>query len=89
MEELQSPQVSEHLADAIKQRIASGELTRDTPLQLFAGYGTGRHCCGGCGRNIAATELEWEVEFAIGPTIMFHRDCHAVWKVECERRSPA
>ena len=62
----------------IPDKIARGLLPIVKPLKTFAGLGTGR-LCEGCGRSIALTDLEYELEFANERTILLHRDCFAIW----------
>ena len=62
----------------IPDKVARGLLPTLKPLKVFAGLGNSRPC-DGCGRSIAPTEVEFEFDFANGPTVRLHKDCSAIW----------
>jgi len=62
----------------IPAKLGRGLLPTGRPLKLWAGLGNG-YPCDGCGRSIAATDLEYELEFADASTIRLHRECSIIW----------
>lgn len=62
----------------IPDKLARGLLPTIKPLKTFAGLGTGRPC-DGCGRSVAPTDVEYELEFADERTVLLHKDCLAIW----------
>jgi hypothetical protein len=68
-----------HLTDAellarIRAKLASGDLSRQTPLETFGGPSAGQHCSG-CDENIAAAEVEIEVYAGDAKQRFFHIRC--------------
>jgi hypothetical protein len=62
----------------IPDKLARGLLPTGTPLKTFAGLGTGRPC-DGCGRSVAPTDVEYELDFADDRTVRLHKECLAIW----------
>lgn len=62
----------------IPDKLARGLLPTIKALKTFAGLGNGRPC-DGCGRSIAPTEVEYELEFAEERIVLLHKDCLAIW----------
>jgi len=66
------------LRDTVRERLASGALSRAGP-QVFAGKGTGKPCIV-CAKSIAEDEIEHEVA---GPIpVWAHWDCYSIWRQE-------
>jgi len=65
-------------------RIASGRLPREPEQSLWAGAGDGL-VCSLCDREIDSQQIEYELQFALQPQIVyrFHRICHQAWELEC------
>jgi hypothetical protein len=59
-----------------------GQIPCEEPETLWAGKGSGDFCLA-CAQPIAATEIEYEVEFA-SATYRLHRPCYTIWVEECE-----
>jgi len=67
----------------IRTLIERGELPCEVPASMWGGNGSGE-ICSVCGKPIGPQELEFE--YPIGPkTLRFHRLCHGLWQLECER----
>jgi hypothetical protein len=67
----------------IRKLIESGELPCVVPSRMWGGNGSGQ-VCSVCAKPIGVNELEFE--YPIGPkTLLFHRLCHGLWQLECER----
>jgi hypothetical protein len=66
-----------------RARIERGKLPADSPASFFGGQGTGEICCV-CDKPIAPDELEFRY-IVEGRSYRFHRLCHALWQLECER----
>ena len=58
-------------------------LCCEEPGKTWAGRGTRTHCAA-CGEPIGPTEIEFEAELPSGLTLRLHRQCHEVWREECE-----
>jgi hypothetical protein len=70
-----------------RDRIATGQLPRETPARLWAGRGTGQ-LCALCDKPIQRNEVEYDVERHIDEGVQmfpFHVDCESVWQLECAR----
>jgi len=67
-----------------RTRIASGRLPGETEQLLWAGTGDGQ-ICSLCDREIDSQQIEYELQFALHPQIVyrFHRICHQAWELEC------
>jgi hypothetical protein len=75
------------LRPTARERIATGQLARDTPARIWAGKGTGQ-LCALCDKPIQRDEVEYEVEHhtdEVRRTFRFHIVCESVWKLECAR----
>jgi hypothetical protein len=67
----------------IRALIESKELPCEVPARMWGGNGSGE-ICSVCGKPIGPEELEFE--YAIETrTLRFHRLCHGLWQIECER----
>jgi hypothetical protein len=71
------------LRSKIRALMESGELPREVPAQLWGGYGS-EALCSACGKSIGSKDLEFEYENGT-KTLRFHRLCHGLWQLECER----
>lgn len=67
----------------ILAKLASGELPSAKPEKVWAGTGTGQ-LCAACGARIAATDVEYEVEFR-ARSLWFHHGCLMIWDREREQ----
>ncbi len=79
---------------AIRRRIAAGIIPPADPrMRIFGGKSDGSTCdC--CNRVIAATEVQYDVEFSNGKgritrTLTMHLDCHRVWLAESREQATA
>ena len=80
-------QLETKLRRIARDRIASGQLSRVVPLQMFGGKGSGQPCAL-CDKTIWSDEMELEVGTPIdgGPApLRFHVVCHSLWRFECGR----
>ena len=68
----------------IREKIDAGDLPRDTPEKMYAGFGKGS-LCDGCETPILPTQVEYEFEAAGDRVIRFHLGCAGLW--EAYRRS--
>jgi hypothetical protein len=70
-----------------RELIQEGKLPDRAPVRVWAGPGSERPCAL-CGEAIPASDVEYEVDTAVGrarKTIHFHFACHAAWQFECLR----
>jgi hypothetical protein len=74
---------AQDIAAAIRAKLASGELPSAKPEKVWAGTGTGQ-LCAACGARIAATDVEYEVEFR-ARSLWFHHGCLIIWDREHEQ----
>jgi hypothetical protein len=80
-------QFETELRRVARDRMASGQLPRVVPLQMWGGKGAGR-LCALCDNAIERDEMELEVEGGIdGESVpsRFHVACHSLWRFECGR----
>jgi hypothetical protein len=68
---------------AVRAKLASHELPSAKPERVWAGTGTGQ-LCAACGAPIAATDVEYEVEFR-ARSLWFHHGCLITWDREREQ----
>lgn len=73
----------EHRREAVVEAIRGGIVPREKPLRVWAGVGTDTRCAV-CGRRLGASEIEYELEFASGISIVVDRECHWLWDAERE-----
>ena len=76
--------MSKSLADRVRQKLAAGTLPRETPVMLWAGWGTGG-VCAACEEPIRAFQAEYELEYKESPSFRLHAGCHGFWDVEHRR----
>jgi hypothetical protein len=75
--------IEAQLRAQIRTLIESKELPCEVPARMWGGNGSGEICTV-CGKSIGSEELEFE--YAIETrTLRFHRLCHGLWQLECER----
>jgi hypothetical protein len=74
---------------AIRAKLASGELPRAKPAEVWAGKGTNQPCTG-CGERIGPSDVECEVDVPGGPPagLRFHRRCLIIWDQERGLQQP-
>ena len=72
---------SDAVAAVIRSRVMSGELPRNKPTSIWAGYGSDMPC-DGCGRSIGSGEVEYEVDMQDGRSLRLHHACLIVWHGE-------
>jgi len=71
------------LRTRIRAQIEQGELPSEVPTTIWGGNGSGEKCSA-CDKPIERNEVEFE--YSIGAaSIRFHRLCHGLWQIECER----
>ena len=63
---------------AVIKALTAGTVPRDKPAKIWAGNGTDKRCAI-CGVTMRAADVEYEIEFASGTSVMLDRDCHALW----------
>jgi hypothetical protein len=74
------------LRERARQKLRSGVLPASAEARVWAGPGLGLPCAV-CDQAIERDDLEYELEFALGPgtplqPYRFHRRCHAAWQLE-------
>jgi len=72
--------------DRILDKLDAGNLPRNGPTEMYAGYGRGYRCAA-CDRTITPYDVEHEMDFGGGVTCRMHLACAHIWQVECERRA--
>jgi hypothetical protein len=68
-----------------QERIRVGALPTQRASRTYAGRGSGSKCAL-CDSLIAASEIEYEMEFAgtvVCTTIRMHLQCNQLWAQEC------
>jgi hypothetical protein len=65
----------------IHQKVAAGVLPKDTPVRMWAGYGTGK-VCDACDLSTKKKDVEYDVDMADGRTFSFHQLCITLWHQE-------
>ena len=63
---------------AVTKALSAGTVPRDNPAKMWAGNGTNTPCAI-CGVTMRAADIEYEIEFASGLSLMLDRECHALW----------
>ena len=66
------------------EALTSGTLPREQPAQLWAGNGTEKRCVA-CGSTLKPADIEFELEFVSGVSVILDRHCYAIWAEERER----
>jgi len=61
-----------------------GLVPREKPQKVWAGRGTDKRCAV-CGERLGADEVEFELEFASGVSVVVDRQCHGLWDQERTR----
>ena len=80
-----SPQLEAELRSIARRRIEQGQLPSAPPSRIWGGHGSGQ-LCALCDQPIQRGDVELEVEVhvhSVARTIRFHRDCQAIWQIEC------
>jgi hypothetical protein len=72
--------------DRILDKLDAGNLPRNGPVEMYAGYGRGYRCAA-CDRTITPYDVAHEMNFGGGVTRRMHLACVHIWQVECERRA--
>jgi hypothetical protein len=72
------------LSALIRDKIVSGTLSKDRPVKIWVGYGTGK-TCDACDLSTTKTDIEYEADMADGRTFLFHQPCLALWHQERAR----
>jgi hypothetical protein len=85
------PRLSEDdLLSRVCERIRDGRLPVALSEQVFAGHGGTGDICQVCDAEILPSQVLYEVPDPRGGNpLMFHLSCHAVWQLECVRRTAA
>jgi hypothetical protein len=72
------------IADVIRSKLDAGTLPLKLPRQIWAGNGSDR-ACAVCDASIPKSQVEYELEYDGGVTIVFHADCHAMWDAQVRK----
>jgi hypothetical protein len=75
---------SEQRREAVMEAIRVGIVPREQPRKVWAGVGTDKRCAV-CGARLRASDIEFELEFASGLSIVVDRQCHSLWDQERTR----
>jgi hypothetical protein len=73
------------LVALIWSRILAGVLPKDSPVQVWAGYGNGKSC-DACDLPATREDVEYETDMADGRTFRFHQACLTIWHEERARQ---
>src|SRR5262245_46711596 len=68
-------------AELVRARLAVRALPSWEPNKMRGRTSAGSRCSG-CDTPISAGQIEYELEFANGPTLRLHRACYVVWQEE-------
>jgi hypothetical protein len=66
----------------VHAKLTIGTLPLGAPIRLCARQSRARRVCVVCDRPIEEGTLEYEPEFEIGGTLVFHKHCFNVWYEE-------
>ncbi len=69
---------------AVTEALTSGTLPREQPAQVWAGNGTEKRCAA-CGSMLRRADVEFELEFVSGVSVILDRHCYAIWTEERTR----
>jgi hypothetical protein len=72
---------------AVTKALSAGTVPRDKPAKIWAGTGTDKRCAI-CGVTMRTADVEYEIEFASGKSVMLDRECHALWDQHRMRLEP-
>lgn len=72
------------LATVIQSKVFAGNLPKDAPARVWAGYGTGKKC-DACDLITTKSDIEYEVDMADRRTFVFHAACLNLWHQERAR----
>jgi hypothetical protein len=67
----------------IRDKMDVGELPRDAPRRMYAGFGSGK-ICDGCETAILPAQVEYQFDDPYGRVIRFHLGCAGLWEA-CRR----
>ena len=70
----------------ILEKLDAGNLPRNGPTGMHAGYSRGYRCAA-CDRTITPYDVEHEMHFGGGITCRMHLACAHLWQLECDRRA--
>lgn len=70
---------SRDVVGLIGAKLSAGRLPRAVPVNVWAGYGTGR-ACDGCHVAIPRLEIEYEVDVPGDEIVRFHGECLEAWR---------
>ena len=69
---------------AVIEALDTGTLPRDKPVDLWVGAGTAKPCAA-CGSTLTLGDVEFELEFGSGVSVIVDRHCYAIWDEERDR----
>ena len=69
---------TERRREAVMEAIRIGIVPREKPRKVWVGAGTDKHCAV-CGTRLRVSDIEYELEFASGLSIVVDRQCHSLW----------
>lgn len=72
---------TEQRRGAVIEALRIGIVPREEPLKMWAGFGTNARCAL-CGRRLQASDIEYELEFASGISLIVDSHCHSLWDEE-------
>ena len=75
---------SEQRREAVVEAIRVGIVPREQPRKVCPGVGTDKRCAV-CGARLRAGDIEFELEFASGLSVVVDRQCHSLWDQERTR----
>ena len=76
--------ISSRQRERILGKVDTGELIRQKPTKMYAGYGSGERCAA-CDGVVGSTEIEYEMHFGGGTTYRMHWNCVGAWQSDRER----
>ena len=65
----------------VRLKVTSDVLPKESPVKMWAGYGTGKTCAA-CDLSTTTKDVEYEVDMADGRTFSFHQTCITLWHQE-------
>jgi hypothetical protein len=69
---------------AVIEALDAGTLPRDQPVKVWAGTGTERPCAA-CGSTLTPGDVEFELDFGSGVSVIVDRHCYAIWDEQRDR----
>jgi hypothetical protein len=68
----------------VRQMLETGALPCDEQGKVWAGRGVSAPIAQRAASRSRWTDIEFEVDLASGLALRLHRECHEIWREECD-----